>query len=68
LNPELAIAAAKSYRLLRSEGITIRKTIDLIIGTFCIAHGHTLLHDDRDFGPMEAHLGLKIIVNELPSA
>jgi len=68
LNPELAIAAAKNYRLLRSEGIAIRKTIDLIIGTFCIAHGHTLLHDDRDFSPMETHLGLKIIVNELPSA
>jgi predicted nucleic acid-binding protein len=68
LNPELAIAAAKNYRLLRSEGITIRKTVDLIIGTFCIAHGHTLLHDDRDFSPMETHLGLKIIVNELPSA
>jgi predicted nucleic acid-binding protein len=61
LSPELAIAAAKNYRLLRSEGITIRKTIDLIIGTFCIAHGHTLLHDDRDFSPMETHLGLKII-------
>ena len=61
LNPELAIAAAKNYRLLRGEGITIRKTIDLIIGTFCIAHGHTLLHDDRDFSPMETHLGLKII-------
>jgi predicted nucleic acid-binding protein len=68
LNPELAIAAAKNYRLLRSEGITIRKTVDLIIGTFCIAHGHTLLHDDRDFSHMETHLGLKIIVNELPSA
>ena len=68
LKPELAIAAAKNYRLLRSEGITIRKTIDLIIGTFCIAHGHTLLHDDRDFSSMETHLGLKIIVNELPSA
>jgi predicted nucleic acid-binding protein len=68
LNPELAIAAAKNYRLLRSEGITIHKTIDLIIGTFCIAHGHTLLHDDRNFSPMETHLGLKIIMNELPSA
>ena len=68
LNPELAIAAAKNYNLLRSEGITISKTIDLIIGTFCIAHGHTLLHDDRDFSPMETHLGLKIILNELPSA
>jgi predicted nucleic acid-binding protein len=68
LNPELAILAAKNYRLLSSAGITIRKTIDLIIGTFCIVHGHSLLHDDRDFGPMETHLGLKNAVNELPSA
>jgi predicted nucleic acid-binding protein len=59
LNPDLAVAAAKNYRALRNEGITIRKTIDLIIGTFCIAFRHTLLHDDRDFGPMETHLGLK---------
>ena len=59
LNPELAIAAAKNYRVLRGEGITIRKTIDLVIGTFCIAHQHTLLHDDRDFGPMETYLGLR---------
>jgi predicted nucleic acid-binding protein len=63
LNPELAIAAAKNYRRLRGEGITIRKTIDLIIGTFCIAHGHMLLHDDRDFDPMETHLGLKTTMN-----
>jgi predicted nucleic acid-binding protein len=59
LNPDLAIAAAKNYRTLRSEGITIRKTIDLVIGTFCIAHQHTFLHDDRDFGPMETYLGLR---------
>ncbi|HWS63539.1 MAG TPA: PIN domain nuclease [Steroidobacteraceae bacterium] len=59
LNPELAVTAAKNYRVLRSEGVTIRKTIDLIIGTFCIAFKHTLLHDDRDFGPMQTHLGLK---------
>jgi predicted nucleic acid-binding protein len=61
LNPELAIVAAKNYRVLRSEGITIRKTIDVVIGTFCIAHQHTLLHDDRDFGPMETHLGLRAV-------
>jgi predicted nucleic acid-binding protein len=59
LNPDLAVAAAKNYRALRSEGVTIRKTIDLVIGTFCIAFKHTLLHDDCDFGPMTTHLGLK---------
>ena len=39
-------------------GITIRKTIDIIIGTFCIERGCALLHDDRDFVAMEEHLGL----------
>ena len=72
LNPDLAIAAATNYRMLRKEGVTIRKTIDLIIGTFCIAHEHTLLHDDRDFDPMETYLGLRTVpttwvVNEPPA-
>lgn len=61
LNPTLAIAAARNYRLLREKGITIRKTIDLIIGTFCIDEGHRLLHQDRDFEPMREHLGLRVI-------
>jgi predicted nucleic acid-binding protein len=56
-----AIAAARNYRLLREKGITIRKTIDLIIGTFCIDEGHCLLHGDRDFEPMREHLGLRVI-------
>jgi predicted nucleic acid-binding protein len=55
---ELAIRAALHYRELRSRGITVRKTIDLLIGTFCIANGHQLLHSDRDFKPMVEHLGL----------
>ena len=57
---EIAVAAARNFRRLRSNGVTIRKTIDLIIGTFCIVHGHSLLHDDRDFAPMATHLGLRI--------
>jgi predicted nucleic acid-binding protein len=61
LDADLAVAAAKNYRQLRGEGITVRKTIDLIIGTFCIVRGHHLLHADRDFEPMEAHLKLKVI-------
>ena len=58
-SPELAVKAAANYRLLRQRGITIRKTIDLIIGTFCIERGHALLHSDRDFEPMERYLGLQ---------
>ncbi|HEX3881257.1 MAG TPA: PIN domain nuclease [Stellaceae bacterium] len=59
-DPALAVRAAGHYRFLRSRGITIRKTIDLIIGTFCIEHGHSLLHSDRDFEPMERLLGLQV--------
>jgi predicted nucleic acid-binding protein len=58
MNPELASLAARNYRTLRGLGITIRKTIDVIIGTFCIENHHSLLHDDRDFLPMEQYLGL----------
>ena len=61
LDEAIAVQAAHNYRALRGKGITIRKTVDLIIGTFCIEHGHTLLHDDRDFEPMRAHLRLQVL-------
>ena len=57
----IAVQGARNYRLLRERGITVRKTIDMIIGTFCIAGGHGLLHDDRDFEPMAAWLGLRVV-------
>ncbi|MDX2247098.1 MAG: PIN domain nuclease [Bacteroidia bacterium] len=57
----LAIKSAENYRMLRNKGITIRKTIDMFIATFCIENGHTLLHNDRDFDPMVSHLGLKVL-------
>jgi len=59
LDADLAVKAAAHYRALRARGITIRKTVDLIIGTFCIERGHALLHDDRDFEPMVRFLGLQ---------
>ena len=61
LNPERAVRAARNYRLLRSHGVTIRKTADMIIGTFCLDHGLPLLHDDRDFDQMAQHLGLAVV-------
>jgi predicted nucleic acid-binding protein len=61
LDPELAVEAAHNYRLLRSRGITVRKTMDIVIGTYCIRHGHALLQDDRDFQPMARHLGLYLL-------
>jgi predicted nucleic acid-binding protein len=49
---DIAFKAADNYRLLKNKGITIRKTIDIIIGTFCIENQFKLLHNDRDFEPM----------------
>jgi predicted nucleic acid-binding protein len=59
VDAELAVKAAANCRFLGRRGITIRKTIDLLIGTFCIERGHTLLHSNRDFAPMESLLGLQ---------
>lgn len=55
----LAIQSAQNFRALRKKGITIRKTIDVIIATFCIERGFSLLYSDRDFEPFVTHLGLK---------
>lgn len=57
----VAVAAAENYRTLRKKGVTVRKTIDVIIGTFCRVNNLSLLHDDRDFEPMVAHLGLRVV-------
>jgi len=46
-------------RHLRDRAVTARKTIDMIIATFCIEGGHRLLHADRDFDPLAEHLGLR---------
>jgi hypothetical protein len=58
---DIAIKAARNYRVLRAAGFTIRNTVDMFIGTFCIERGHSLLHDDRDFDPMEKLLGLVVL-------
>jgi predicted nucleic acid-binding protein len=55
----VAIQSARNYRSLRKAGVTVRKTIDVIIATFCIIEGLTLLHDDRGFEPMEYHFSLE---------
>jgi predicted nucleic acid-binding protein len=58
---DLARDAARNYRTLRSRGYTVRKTIDCLIATFCLREQHSLLHRDRDFDPIEHHLGLSVI-------
>lgn len=60
LGKEVAIQASNNYRKLRKLGITVRKTIDVIIATFCIENGFSLIHNDRDFDPMEELLGLVV--------
>lgn len=58
---QMAVESAQNYRKLRAKGITIRKTIDCIIATYCIRHGFALMHKDRDFDPFETHLGLRVM-------
>ena len=58
---EMAAKAARHYRRLRSAGFTMNKIADLLIGTFCIEHGHSLLHCDDDFDPMEKICGLRCL-------
>lgn len=61
---QVAVQSARNYRTLRKKGVTVRKTIDVIIGTYCILEGLPILHDDRDFDPMAAHLSLKVLSPE----
>jgi len=56
---DIAIEAARNYRLLRAKGVTPRKTIDTVIATRCLADGIALLYSDRDFDPFVEHLGLR---------
>ena len=61
MSGDLAARAARNYRTLRERGVTIRKTVDVIIATFCLDRKHALLHDDRDFDAFADHLGLRAI-------
>lgn len=61
IGTQLAIASAQNYRTLRNRGITVRKTVDCIIATFCIEQRYQLLHRDRDFDAFEVHLGLRVL-------
>ncbi len=57
---EIAVKSAENYRQLRRRGVTVRKTIDVIIATFCITENIPLLHDDKDFAPITEYLGLQV--------
>jgi len=58
---QIALKSASNYRSLRARGMTVRKTIDVIIGTWCIVNSHQLLHSDRDFDVLEQYLGLQVV-------
>ncbi len=64
---EIAIRAARNFRLLREIGVTIRKTVDSVIATRCIESGYELLHNDKDFAPFVKHLGLREVRTQSPS-
>jgi hypothetical protein len=57
----MAEKSAVNYRLLRSKGVTVRKTIDVLIGTFCAENGLQIIHYDSDFDLMAKHIGLDMI-------
>lgn len=61
VDTDLAVQSARNYRLLRQKGITVRKTIDSLIATYCIENEHELLHNDNDFDGYEKHLGLRVV-------
>ena len=61
VTPELAVQSARNYRFLRQKGVTVRKTIDSLIATFCVENDHQLLHNDSDFDGYEEHLGLQVV-------
>ncbi|MBQ0758597.1 MAG: PIN domain nuclease [Zhongshania sp.] len=58
LGEKMAIKSAENFRALRKKGITVRKTADVIIATFCIDQKLPLLFSDKDFKPFVKHLGL----------
>jgi predicted nucleic acid-binding protein len=58
---DVVVEAARNYRKLRSLGVTVRGTIDVVLATRCIISNHQLLHSDRDFDAFAQHLGLRCV-------
>lgn len=61
ISAEIAVKAAENFRTLQRRGITVCKTVDCLIATFCIQEGHELLHRDNDFQSFEKFLGLQVV-------
>ena len=64
LNETIAIKSAENFRELRKKGVTVRKTIDTIIATYCIENQVSLLQSDRDFLPFSKYFGLHLLPSQ----
>ena len=60
---DIAFKSADNYRFLRKKGLTVRKTMDCLIATYCIQNNLPLLYSDKDFDAFSKHLGLKSVLN-----
>ena len=58
LGPDRAIKAAEKFRKLRKAGISVRKTNDVFIASYCIDQKIPLLFSDRDFIPFVEKMNL----------
>jgi len=59
LNTSIALRSAENFRTLRKKGVTVRKTIDTIIATYCIENNFSLLYSDTEFRPFQRYLNLR---------
>ncbi len=58
------LGAAEIYRTLRRKGITIRNSVDCMIASVAIENDIMLLHNDKDFEPIEKHNNLKVLASK----
>lgn len=58
---EIALKSAENFRFLRKKGITIRKTVDIILATYCIENNISLIQNDRDFEMIASELDLILL-------
>jgi predicted nucleic acid-binding protein len=61
MNRDTFLLAAAIYRTLRSQGVTIRNSLDCMIAAVCIEHTVQLLHNDRDFDPIANVFDLRVL-------
>ncbi len=53
-----ALMAASLYRRLREQGRTVHSPVDMLLASYCMTHGHVLLHRDADFESLKTLGGL----------